>query len=135
MEEMEIEIEDDFSALDPLTAPQSRPGVPAEGRPAHPGPGLTHGQQSLLALQQLGLVLGEAARPPRPAGVVLLVAVMFLGLVWTERACQWAEGRYRAARGTLSPAPPPSRLVGSYSRYKNKSGTPVRIDSCAGLQK
>jgi len=78
------------------------------------GPGvvtdLSHIEQTALALQQMGVVMG----------VIFLVAFLFLIMLGIERCFDLAQERYQEYLGK-SPPPEadPASLVGTFKRYKN----------------
>jgi len=71
---------------------------------------LTVIQQTTLALQQLGIVIG----------VAFMVAFLFMVMIGIEKLWEKVEEGYQSLRGKPPPQEvDPASLVGTFSRYKN----------------
>jgi len=71
---------------------------------------LTVIQQTTLALQQLGIVIG----------VAFMVAFLFMVMIGIEKLWEKLEESYQSMRGKPPPQEvDPASLVGTFSRYKN----------------
>jgi len=95
--------------LESMNAPEGD-AVEDEGGPKGKLNKLTAIQQTSLALQQLGIVIG----------VAFMVAFLFMVMIGLEKLWDKMEESYRNFRGK-GPAPEvdPAALVGTFSRYKN----------------
>ena len=116
----------DYESFNPRSSPGHQSGGGAGGEE------LSHLHQTYLALQQLGIVLGELYFFPindflfliflllshllLPPGVIFLVAFLFVVLVVVERAWEWVEGRLSSSD---LPRAQPADMVGTFKRYKN----------------
>jgi len=67
-------------------------------------------QQSLLAAQQFGVIVG----------VALLVGSLFMLMIGIELGLEWLEDKciQLCGRKKVVESPPPASLVGSFKRYK-----------------
>jgi len=71
---------------------------------------LTVIQQTTLALQQLGIVIG----------VAFMVAFLFMVMIGIEKLWEKMEENWQSMRGKAPPKEvDPASLVGTFSRYKN----------------
>jgi len=100
---------DDLTDMDSMLAPPSGSdggGGGAQKREKE----LTVIQQTTLALQQLGIVIG----------VAFMVAFLFMVMIGIEKLWEKVEEGYQSLRGKPPPQEvDPASLVGTFSRYKN----------------
>merc|ERR1719430_1837984 len=99
---------DDLQDMDSMLAPPGQEG--GEAQAARPRvTELTMIQQTTLALQQLGIVIG----------VAFMVAFLFMVMIGIEKPWDKAESGYQSLRGKPPPQEvDPASLVGTFSRYK-----------------
>lgn len=100
------ELQDDESAL----GGDVMESLNGAGSGLKPTPAATYGQMSVLAAQQLGVILG----------VCLLVGGLFMMMIGLDIFMEWMDEQWTKHCGKKKVKDPedPAALVGSFKRYK-----------------